>query len=706
MSVQSGVSSTENQQPPQTARRTPAVMRSPRALALTAFVLMAGAAVAFAPRWEGALRPWAAGMMIAGAVVWLRAGWVYDAGHGSTSPLHVERAEQPLTRWHVAIAAVAMLCLVALAAIQLVPLENDISHHLQFALFVMAVGGLAVGVGGVRARLLAFAYAPRRLPDMAMLAAITVFGLVLRLWQLGDGVQVLIDEMNTVGQLLTMWGTDVRMLHQMNDINPYTWLYAYGQNTSVAWFGRDLFGLRAVSALTGALVVPATWLLMRTLFDRTAALIAAVLVATFPFAVHFSRISMNNIADTLVGTLAIAFVARGLRHNTRRDWTLAGVCLGLSQYFFEGGRLFFIPLAVLWLGWLVVMGRKDALPNGVPWRGVLRAAIVTVVLAAPVYITWSQNTDLALNGRLAANRFGGEYWRTLLTSTAGEGWLEGHLIHIRNAFLLYVSLPESGPFYAGTQPFVQVFAVPFLLIGVAALLRRWREPAVVLFFWPVSVAAANGLFLSVSTGSSRYIVTASVLPMVMAVGVWALFRFLTAARISPSPKLTEGGHVDSGRGLLRSPAPLQIAMWVTALALATAQVTYYFGPHLASFNQTIRTYHDLDDAIFQAVAFEREQAEVHIISKGWRDPGYIDKLRYFLVDDPPSVFFFTSETLRAGYLAGLPAYLDQAFLVEPDDTATLDLLAEVYGPRELIFADYDGPPEKQFGLFYVTAEER
>src|SRR5690606_27829994 len=113
--------------------------------------------------------------------------------------------------------------------------------------------------------------------------------------------------------------------------------------------GHNLTGLRIFSAVFGTLTVPALYLLARELFDRRTALLAALLLATFPPHIHFSRLGLNNIADPLFGVLALAFLVRGLKRGGLRDYALSGVMLGLTQYFYEGGKLLYPLLFGAWL---------------------------------------------------------------------------------------------------------------------------------------------------------------------------------------------------------------------------------------------------------------------------------------------------------------------------------------------------------------------
>ncbi|HRF98926.1 MAG TPA: hypothetical protein PLZ51_27135, partial [Aggregatilineales bacterium] len=84
------------------------------------------------------------------------------------------------------------------------------------------------------------------------------------------------------------------------------------------------------------------------------AFVSAVMLATLPIHIQFSRLALNNIADPLFGTLTFYFIARGFKypHKMRGNFAWAGAMLGLTQYFYEGGRFLYPALTLGWLGFL------------------------------------------------------------------------------------------------------------------------------------------------------------------------------------------------------------------------------------------------------------------------------------------------------------------------------------------------------------------
>jgi 4-amino-4-deoxy-L-arabinose transferase-like glycosyltransferase len=124
-------------------------------------------------------------------------------------------------------------------------------------------------------------------------------------------------------------------------------LYHYLLRLSMAVGGLSIFGLRLSSALAGAAGVLATYWLVSVLHNRRTAVITAIIMTTYHYHIHWSRIGLNNIWDTLWVPLMLAPFAWGWRKGWSGGAILSGIAVGLSQYFYAGSRLGLILLAFL-----------------------------------------------------------------------------------------------------------------------------------------------------------------------------------------------------------------------------------------------------------------------------------------------------------------------------------------------------------------------
>jgi 4-amino-4-deoxy-L-arabinose transferase-like glycosyltransferase len=517
--------------------------------------------------------------------------------------------------------------------------------------------------------------------ELLLVAGITLLALVLRTWKLGGTVHAFVDELNFATAVREFWlAGDVKLLRPITEVVAFPRLYPYGQSMTVWLLGRNLAGLRLVSAILGTLTVPALYLLTRTLFDRTTAAVAAALLATFPPHLHFSRLALNNVADPFFGTLALACLARGLHSNRHLDYTLAGVMLGLTQYFYEAGRVVFPVLALTWTGIGALIWRPRP-----PLRGLLITTVAAAIVAAPVYTTLlSLHTPLV--ARAQAVTFPRTYWRDLLLSSPGSPALQGHLRHIGSTFLIYASQHEASFYYAGQTPFVLVILAPALLLGAFVALWKARQSGPLLPLLWVGTTSLGNSFMVAGQDSPRYVTVFPALALLCAVGLRTTLALLWPDGLRP-----------------RARAVLLAALVIAACA---GQAWYYFDVHVPLFNVQYREAkrdRDLDDALFRSVGFP-PGTQVHVISAVRCDPRYATQALQFLADGL-DVDTLTPRDLSLEYLWDLPRTVDHAFFIEPDDETTLKLLRLFFALDLPAYTSYDIPADKQFVLYYAPAPQ-
>jgi hypothetical protein len=573
------------------------------------------------------------------------------------------------------LAAVAgTLCLLALAEINGEALGLAFLHGapngVQAALLIAGAALLVWGLGGPRRARSALNR------DLWPLVIVTLVAFALRVVRLEDAVHFYVDEGNFVEGVLKLQAEPhIKLLGPFNWIAAFTWAYPYMQYVSVSIFGPSLLALRLVSAALGTLTIPAVYLLGRALFDRRAALLAALLLAVFPPHVHFSRLGLNNIADPLLGTLALAFLTRGLKGGTRRDFALAGVFLGLTQYFYEGGRLLFPVLALAWAGIGLMAWRTRA-------RRLLLTALAALIVAAPVYVTLAA-WQMPLASRLSRQALPAEYWPSLLLSGGDSGLVTAYMREQLVPPLLHIiSLPdESAFYYGGDSALVLPFMLPLLALGAAAALRRPAAGALLLLW--IALAALGNSLLKDNVWTARYVVIFPPLALLLGVGLAAALKLL--ARIPARRR--------------REAAPALLVALICA-----AQVAYYFGPHLARYNQQIRPEHDQQDVMFRARSFP-PGTQIYIVTDDqivW-PPVLIFLSRFWGIDREADLHILTPDEFAAlPPLAGLWQGTDHAFFIQTEDEAARARLHFELGLVAGQPSPYNVPLEKQFLLYYYA----
>ncbi len=547
----------------------------------------------------------------------------------------------------------------------------------QVALLVGGVVLLTIGLGGVeRPRSICRALGW----ELALVFALTVAALGVRFWMLATSVRTLVDEGHFAMGIAYVWEyPDLRLLEPMPTAASFPVLFSYLQSLAVEVIGRNWAGLRAVSAIMGGLTVPALYLLARTLYDRLTALLAALVLLTFMPHLHFSRLGLNNIADPLFGTLALALLARGVRTGRRLDFALGGAALGMTQYFYEGGRLLFPALAFAWLlgGWVLWRPRP-------PWRGLLIALVVFVAVAAPIYLTLTELGE-PLFTRMDSAGLNADYWeRDREPNTLSTRWT-----HFRHAAALLVNSPENTYiyyylYYGGEGPLVPHALVPAFLLGLALAAWRWRGPGVLPLLWVLGTLAGNAMLVE-SAVSARFVVAFPALALLIALGL------RDTARLLAPP-----GRERATAGVLVA-AGVAISVW---------QGATYFGPFLETFNQEVRAHvsYDVDDALLRAQALP---SGAHIVIVGDDILPERDARRHlaFLRDDL-SLRVMSPEEFAQLDLSSLPSG-DLAFFLPPDAAAAIARVRGTLNALGPLLSPYELPPDKMLHLYLArTAEAR
>ncbi len=181
--------------------------------------------------------------------------------------------------------------------------------------------------------------------DFAIVVSITLAAAVLRLWDLGNlpyGLHG--DEAWT--------GIDARRLLDHGWISPYV-ESALGQPTGPLYltallfkiFPQTTFTLRASMALFGIATIPATYLAVSTMFNRTVGAFSALLLTFMTWHLHLSRTAFMVTAWPLMEMLVLWVLWTGFRRPAWWRFALAGAFWGLGVYSYNAYVLFLpIPL--------------------------------------------------------------------------------------------------------------------------------------------------------------------------------------------------------------------------------------------------------------------------------------------------------------------------------------------------------------------------
>lgn len=597
-----------------------------------------------------------------------------------------------------------------------------LGEHLQFALLFAGLLLFAGGLSNVR-RL----SRPRIVwRDVLVLTPILLLALFLRTYGLDTMVRGSIDEMHFSDAVQRFIYNDVQLLNTTSNYLPPSMLYSYWNAGTVEVFGRNFVGLRIVNGYIGVFTVLAVYGLAYAAADRKTALLAALILATFPPHIHFSRIAMGQVGDALFGTMFIMFGARALRWNRRADWVWCGISLALTQYFYEGGRLIFPPLAIVWVVLLFVFTRFGSLRGR--WKliapGLLIALISTVLIAAPVYISMAANGQ-PFSARFNESRVGSDFFSNRFENGLEEYELRDIILRVTDPFLIYTSLRDgTGEFYAGEDPMILRIFVPIFLLGVAHALWRPRSGLFVLI--PLVLGASAGNIL-IANGMMyhRYIMIMPALAVIVAVGVrytWPMLVPFAFPAVRPLMTRLKGGPAEGApestpestadEQAERAPAARPRRAWalgtaalvVSGLIIGGVQSTFYYGPFMHDFNISFRAakpYRDGADAVLRS-RFDNpdwQNTQIWLISRVEPDRNVPQLLYEFFGASLHPIDQRTTENVDDAFFASLPRDRSYDFFLDPGDQETFEELTRHFVVEPARYTTANIPADKAYVLF-------
>jgi 4-amino-4-deoxy-L-arabinose transferase-like glycosyltransferase len=339
-------------------------------------------------------------------------------------------------------------------------------------------------------------------------------------------------------------------------------MYFFLQSVSLAIFGPSVFGVRFPSACVGTLAVATTFFLVRRLAGRQAALATALAVATYHVHVHFSRIGLNNIADTLVVSAALLFASRALSGTRRRllDWAAIGCMCALALYAYPGARVVMVVVPAVLALQVVSEPRRFWRSRG---AGIATALVSFLVVGAPM-LQCAARFPADFHGRM--NQAGIVQSGWLAEEVARTGSSVGAIVfdQFRRAVLAFNYYPDRRDVYGLEAPLLDPVSGTLFLLGlgyalVAALARRRDRRLALMVVWWWAAMLLGGMLTETPPAIAR-LVTLTI-PTCFFI-VLALQRVLGAIRGALLPRL-----------------PVDVTVLAAVAVFGASSVLYYFADY-------------------------------------------------------------------------------------------------------------------------------
>ena len=457
--------------------------------------------------------PWLAVLLLGVAVVSLFVGLSSRMGRDGKSD-EVELSLRwlvglrPYGRWLALVGAVVTITFVLR---RLPRLADDSNYTAVFLAWLLAV---AFYFGAVVPRSEwqwpSFAWWQKRDGWFWGLAGLLLLALLLRVWQIGDIPFTLGGDEGSQG---------LEALHVINGglRNPFTtgWLGVptmsfFFNSISLRLLGPTIAGLRLPWAFVGTATVLVGYFLVKRVTDRRLGLITAVLLATYHYHIHYSRLGSNQISDPLFLALALLFLMRARDGQKRLDWALLGAVSGLAFYFYAGARLTPVVVTAVLGYWFILNPRHFWQEHG---GGILVAVWAFLLVAAPM-IQYAVRFPGDFNARLNQVGIIQSGWLEREVEVRGDSVTSILFDQFQRAALAFNYYPDRTVWYGLRQPLLNPFFGGLFLLGLLYGTLRLLTPRVGHRTAPLVAWWWGGMFLggmfTESPPSSQRLITLAV----------------------------------------------------------------------------------------------------------------------------------------------------------------------------------------------------
>jgi 4-amino-4-deoxy-L-arabinose transferase-like glycosyltransferase len=278
---------------------------------------------------------------------------------------------------------------------------------------------------------------------------------------------------------------------------------------SISIFGQTAIAVRFVSVITGTLAVLAVYLFTREVFGHREAWLAMAILAVLPVHVHFSRLGVDNIIDSLSTTAVLGFLFFGIKRGSTLGFLAAGIVGGLCMYTYPGTRL--APMmGMVAIGYIILKTRGALKAHAFNIFVFIFSLIVTV---APVAGYFMKNPDI------------------FFARIQDEGIFQTHLINAGNvagilteqfmkSSLVFILTPAPTNFFHSPRPYLTPVAAIFFVLGLCYIIWRIREERFfILFIWFWAAILLGSTFTGGPPTSQRMLMSMPALAIITAIGI-------------------------------------------------------------------------------------------------------------------------------------------------------------------------------------------
>src|SRR5512139_761143 len=287
-------------------------------------------------------------------------------------------------------------------------------------------------------------------------------------------------------------------------------------------FGRNIIAIRMASAAAGTLAVLFVYLFGREMFNPAIGLMSGAFLATMPYHLHFSRVGVANVVDSLFSAAMFWLIARGINRDDARYYYTAGAVAGLSIYTYAGTRLVLILAALTFL-FLILRQRRYLATH---WKHLFAFAGGALLSAAPQAAYFARHPDIFM-GRFGQEGIFLNGWLAAQVAATGQSVTQILFNQFARTTLVFIASAAPGNFFNSPEPYLTVIGSVLFLLGMAYALSHLLEPRYfILLVWFWTVILFGGILTTSPPANTRLLMTTPAVALFLAVGSYKTLEYL------------------------------------------------------------------------------------------------------------------------------------------------------------------------------------
>lgn len=239
---------------------------------------------------------------------------------------------------------------------------------------------------------------------------------------------------------------------------------------SISIFSNTGFALRIVSAMAGSLSILFTYLLARELFNKKIAIISGILLCAFSLQLHFSRLAVINIIDSLSYPILLWLTLKATRTGKTYLYLLTGIFYGLAMMTYPGSRLAPI-VSVILFG--MIIARTPGFIKA-QWRNLFILSGGAFLTFAPMGAFFFRNLE-EFSARM---RMEGIFQNGTLLAEAqnsGQSQLFILFVHFLKSSLIFITSYAPVQFFNTPRSYFSPIAAVFFMVGLVIVTWKWKD---------------------------------------------------------------------------------------------------------------------------------------------------------------------------------------------------------------------------------------